>query len=168
MAAAAPACAPGGSQAGRSIRVDTWLLRDTGGVGEVRQLNTNRRARRWLAVAVGGVALSGLVACSSAAGGGATGSSCGTTRTGANVPVVIKVAKGTVDCTTVMHVEQGYAAMIKDGAVPGNGGGAPVIVDGWTCQGYPTPQVLQTGDASECHTASAEVVAILQLPSTGS
>jgi hypothetical protein len=49
-----------------------------------------------------------------------------------------------------------------------NGGGAPVTVDGWTCEAYPTPQVLRTGDASECHTASAEVVAVLSLPSASS
>jgi hypothetical protein len=138
-------------------------------VGEVRQVRTNRPAYRWLAVALGGVALFGLAACSSAASAaGAPGSACGATRTGANVPVVIKVAKGSVDCGTVMRVEQGYATMIKHGDVIGNGGGAPVSVDGWTCQGYPTPQVLRTGDASECHTSSAEVVAVLTLASTGS
>jgi len=125
--------------------------------------------RRWLAVAAGGCVLLGVAACSSATStGGATGSSCGTTRTGVNVPVVIKVMKGTVDCATAMQVEQSYATMIKDNEVHGNGGGAPVTVDGWTCQGYPTPQVLKTGDASECHTASAEVVAVLALSSTGS
>jgi hypothetical protein len=43
-----------------------------------------------------------------------------------------------------------------------------VTVDGWTCEAYPTPQVLRTGDASECHTASAEVVAVLSLPSASS
>jgi hypothetical protein len=142
---------------------------------KMRQLRTNRPARlfateRWVAaLIVGGCGLLALAACSSAQStAGATGSSCGTTRTGANVPVVIKVAKGTVDCPTVLRVEDSYAMMIKDGDVRGNGGGAPVAVDGWTCQGYPTPQVLRTGDASECHTASAEVVAVLSLPSTGS
>jgi hypothetical protein len=65
-----------------------------------------------------------------------------------------------------MNVEQRYAVMIRNGDVRGNGGGAPVTVDGWTCQGFPTPQVLRTGNASECHTASAKVVAVLVLPST--
>jgi hypothetical protein len=135
----------------------------------MRQLRTNRPAARWVAALIlAGSGLLGLAACSSGQSAGATGSSCGTTRTGANVPVVIKVAKGTVDCPTVLRVEDSYAMMIKDGDVRGNGGGAPVAVDGWTCQGYPTPQVLRTGDASECHTASAEVVAVLPLPSTGS
>lgn len=134
-------------------------------------MRTDRSVRRWFAVAAGGVAgvaVSALAACSPAASAtGATGSVCGATRTDANVPVVIKVAKGSVDCPTVMRVEQGYATMIKDGEVAGNGGGAPVRVDGWTCQGYPTPRVLRTGDASECHTASAMVVAVLALSPTG-
>jgi hypothetical protein len=165
--------APGG---GVSIRVDIWLGVDTGGDWErVRQVRTNRPAgcwlavarHRWLAVAVGGAALLSMAACSPGTSNSGTGSTCGTTRTGVNVPVVIKVTKGTVDCATAMHVEQSYAAMIKDNQVQGNGGGAPVTVDGWTCQGYPTPQVLRTGDASECHSGSSEVVAVLALSSTG-
>jgi hypothetical protein len=126
---------------------------------------------RWLAVPVAVAGLAGLVAAcstsSSTASGGASGPSCGSTRTGANVPVVIKVAKGDVDCGTALRVENSYAALVKDGKVRGNGGGAPAKVNGWTCQGYPTPEVLRTGDASECHTASAEVVAVLALPSSG-
>lgn len=142
-----------------------------GDFGKVRALRTKRAAARLLAVAACGFSLAGLVACSSVASGGAAGgagSSCGNTRTGVNVPVVIMVTKGSVDCAAVMRVEHDYAAMIKQNDVHGNGGGAPVNVDGWTCQGYPTPQVLKTGDASECHTASAEVVAELALSSTGS
>jgi len=121
--------------------------------------------------------------CSSAASGasgapGATGSAipsayatpsgqvCGTTRTGANVPVIIKVTTGSVSCATALGIENSYAAMIKQGDLKGNGGGAPLTVSGWTCQGYPTPHVLQTGTTSECHTASAEVVAVLDLPSS--
>jgi hypothetical protein len=138
----------------------------------MRQLRTGRARRRWVAaVPVAGLAAVtlGLGACSSGQpAAGATGTSCGTTRTGANVPVEIKVAKGSVDCGTVMRVESSYAAMIEGGDVRGNGGGAPITVGGWICQGYPTPQVLRTGDASECHTASAEVVAVLALPSSGS
>jgi hypothetical protein len=61
------------------------------------------------------------------------------------------------------NVERDYAAMIADGRVQGNGG-APVTVDGWTCQGYATPATLRTGVASECHTASAEVAAVLSSP----
>lgn len=134
----------------------------------MRQVRTNRPERRWVAAVAAGSAVLALAACSSGGtAGGATGSSCGTTRTGANVPVVIKVTKGTVDCAAVMRVEHSYAGLIAKGDLHGNGGGAPVRVDGWTCQGYPTPRVLQTGDASECHTATAEVVAVLALPSSG-
>jgi hypothetical protein len=81
------------------------------------------------------------------------------------VPVQIDVAKGTVSCGTVLRVERDYSTMARDGDLRGNGGGAPVTVDGWTCEGYATPEALRTGDASECHTASAEVVAVLALPS---
>jgi hypothetical protein len=136
--------------------------------------------RRWWAGAVAGAAAVGLAAglvvvgCSSggsgASSGGsavAAGGSCGTTRTAANVLVTIKVTKGTVDCATALGVERGYATMIRKGDVPGNGGGAPVTVAGWTCDGYPTPEVLSTGDASACHTANAEVVAELVAPSLG-
>ncbi len=133
-----------------------------------RANRANRVGRRWGAAAVAaGAGLLAVVACSSQSAASTAGSACGATRTGANVPVVIKVVKGTVDCGTAMRVEADYAAMMKSGDVRGNGGGAPVSVDGWTCQGYPTPQVLRTGAASECHTASAEVVAVLALSSTG-
>jgi hypothetical protein len=110
---------------------------------------------------------SGLLAgCASAAAAGAgPGASCGTTRTAANVPVIIKVVKGTVNCGTALRVEQEYAAAIRAGQVPGNGGGAPVAVSGWTCQGYPTPEVLSTGNASQCHTSSSAIVAVLPVPS---
>ena len=111
-----------------------------------------------------------LAGCSSATAtpGAAVGTTCGSTQTGTGVPVVIKVAKGTVDCGLAMQVENEYAAKIKSGQIQGNGGGAPVKLNGWTCQGFNTPQVLSTGDASQCHTASAEILAMLQLPSPGS
>jgi hypothetical protein len=109
----------------------------------------------------------GVVACSSAAPvpAGAAGTSCGTTKTAAGVPVTIDVAKGTVNCATVLRVEAGYAAAIEDGELRGNGGGAPVTVDGWSCASYSAVQAERTGDASECHTANAEVVAVLSLSS---
>jgi hypothetical protein len=110
-----------------------------------------------------------LAGCGSATAAGAgPGASCGTTHTAANVPVVIKVAKGTVNCGTALQVENVYAAKIRDGQVQGNGGGAPVAVNGWTCQGYPTPEVLSTGNASQCHTASAAIVAVLAIPTPAS
>jgi hypothetical protein len=105
-----------------------------------------------------------VTGCSSAPPTAGAGATCGSTHTAAGVPVIIKVAKGPVDCTTAMHVENEYAAKIKAGQVPGNGGGAPVVVSGWTCQGYNTPQVLSTGNASQCHTGSASILAVLPVP----
>jgi hypothetical protein len=49
--------------------------------------------------------------------------------------------------------------------VRGNGGGAPVTVSGWTCQGYSTPEVLSTGNASRCRNGDTEIVAVLAVPS---
>ena len=120
-----------------------------------------------LALLVTGAGL--LAGCGSATAAGAgPGASCGTTRTAADVTVIIKVAKGTVDCSTALRVENEYAAKIRAGQVPGNGGGAPVAVSGWTCQGYPTPEVLSTGDASQCHTSTAAIVAVLPVPTPAS
>jgi len=117
------------------------------------------------AVLVAGCCTGLLAGCSSpGAGAVRAGATCGTTRTAANVPVVIKVAKGTVACGTAMQVEDEYAAKIRAGQVQGNGGGAPVTVSGWTCQGYATPEVLSTGNASQCHTSSAAILAVLPVP----
>ena len=107
-----------------------------------------------------------LAGCTAASGAG-PGASCGTTHTAADVPVIIKVSKGTVNCAAALQVENEYAAKIRDGQVRGNGGGAPVAVSGWTCQGYPTPEVLSTGNASQCHTGSAAIVAVLPVPAPG-
>jgi hypothetical protein len=104
------------------------------------------------------------------------GTECGIARTVINTPVVIKVAKGAVACTAAVSVENDYTAALKRDLTSkhpteGNGGGAPVSIDGWTCQGYPTPEVLKDGVTSECHTASADVIAVLNLsasPSAGS
>ena len=125
-------------------------------------LEGGRAARMtgWLALLAGGAGL--LAGCGSAPTAGAgPGTSCGTTRTAADVAVIIKVTKGTVDCGTALRVENEYAAKIRAGQVLGNGGGAPVAVSGWTCQGYPTPEVLSTGTASQCHTSRAAIVAVL-------
>jgi hypothetical protein len=127
-----------------------------------------RRLRGRIGCALG---FAGLVACCtgvlagcSSAQGASSQASCGTTQTGAGVQVVIKVEKGNVDCGTALNVENQYAAMIRAGDVKGNGGGAPVSVSGWTCQGNPTPELLRTGDASQCHSGSAEIVAVLPSP----
>jgi hypothetical protein len=116
----------------------------------------------------GGSAL--LAGCSSggpgagASGVSGVGATCGTTRTAANVPVVIMVARGTVNCGTALKVEEEYAAKIRAGQVGGTGGGAPVTVSGWTCQGYNTPVMLSTGHASQCHTSTATILAVLPVP----
>ncbi len=120
---------------------------------------------RLLACCAGLACCAALVAgCSSAPPVARAGTTCGTTRTAANVPVLIKVAKGSVNCGTAMQVENEYAAKVRSGQVQGNGGGAPVVVSGWTCQGYNTPEVLSTGNASQCHTGTAAILAVLPVP----
>jgi hypothetical protein len=123
-------------------------------------------ARRTFAVLCGlGVSLLGACLVAGCSSGPATaGATCGNTRSAAGVPVVIKVARGSVSCRTALSVENAYTARIKDGQVRGNGGGAPVTVSGWTCQGYATPEVLSTGNASQCHTGSAAILAVLPVP----
>jgi hypothetical protein len=128
------------------------------------------KAARGLGWAAAGVALlaggtAGLAACAAGGQGAGVGATCGVTRTAANVPVIIKVAKGTVNCGMALQVENEYAAKIKAGQVWGNGGGAPIAVSGWICQGYSTPEMLTTGNASRCHTSTAAILAVLPLPS---
>jgi hypothetical protein len=87
---------------------------------------------------------------------------CGTGRTAANVPVEIEVYRGQVACSAALQVEASYAKAIVDGKAPGNGGGGPVTVEGWTCQGLATPQLLKTGETSKCAKDGREIVAILK------
>jgi hypothetical protein len=138
-------------------------------LGQVEREGVRRAAQiaGLLVLLAGGAGL--LAGCASAAAADSgPGASCGTTRTAANVPVIIKVAKGSVNCGTALRVENEYAAQIRAGHVPGNGGGAPVTVSGWTCQGYPTPEVLSTGNTSQCHTSSSAIVAVLPVPTPAS
>lgn len=88
---------------------------------------------------------------------------CGTTRTAVNVPVIIEVEKGAAACSLAMRIQDAYTAEVRAGRVQGNGGGAPVQVDGWTCQGEDTPTIVQTGEASQCHRGGTEIVAVLNL-----
>ncbi len=90
--------------------------------------------------------------------------SCGTTKTAANVPVRIEVQHGRETCKAAMSVERHYASAILAGQAPGNGGGGPVNVGGWTCQGFATPVVLRTGNASKCVKGANEILAILPAP----
>jgi len=92
----------------------------------------------------------------------ATVTSCGNARTAANVPVLVEISRGSVTCGTAFAIERGYARAIRLGLAPGNGGGGPVKVRGWTCQGFATPVVLQTGKASKCVRDGSEILEILR------
>ncbi len=114
--------------------------------------------------------IAGTVAgCSRSASGGhpAGGSSpayvasCGSAKTAADVPVQVKIARGHASCSTAKAVEAAYATAIRSGQAPGNGGGGPVKVKGWTCQGFATPVVLHTGKASKCVRDGEEILEIL-------
>jgi len=117
-----------------------------------------------LAVVVVAAALA-LGGCGGAKSNAASIQDCGTSRTAANVPVEVKVYRGTVSCAAAMAVEKDYAKAIRAGDAPGNGGGGPVTVSGWTCQGLTTPQVLKTGDTSKCDKKGTEIVEVLKTPS---
>ena len=92
---------------------------------------------------------------------------CGSVRTAAGVPVDVDVT-GPVPCRDAMTVEREYTHALASGKVPGNGGGAPVRIHGWVCQGYDTPQVLATGRASACRMHGMQILAVLVLPSPSS
>jgi hypothetical protein len=116
----------------------------------------------WVLVTLCGLGACLVTGCSS--GPATAGANCGSARTAAGVPVVITVAKGSVNCKTAIRVEHEYAARVRDGQVRGNGGGAPVVVSGWTCQGYDTPEVLRTGNASQCRSGGNAIMAVLAVP----
>ncbi len=105
-------------------------------------------------------------ASSAAPSASAAGRTCGTLYTAGHVPVKIEVPDGAVGCALALRVQADYTRKLTAGEAPGNGGGGPVPVDGWTCQGYPTPQVLQTGRVSECHRGSIKFFAVLPSPAT--
>jgi hypothetical protein len=116
-------------------------------------------------VAVLAVCALALAGCGSAKPKAATVQDCGPGRTAANVPVEVEVYRGTVSCSMAMTIEKSYAKAIVDGDAPGNGGGGPVTVSGWTCQGFSTPQLLKTGDASKCARKGTEILEILKTSS---
>lgn len=98
-------------------------------------------------------------------GGSSAAVHCGSGHTAAGVKVEIEVTHGSVACRIALVVERGYANAFTSGKVAGNGGGAPVHVRGWVCQGFNTPQVLSTGRTSACHKGGAEIMAVLPSPS---
>ena len=138
-----------------------------------RALASERLTAPASAITVAALLVAALTGCSSpgssTAGGKTDGAAshtvtCGTTRTAANVPVNIQIARGQVACTLALTVERDYAKAILSGQVPGTGGGAPVHVQGWTCQGFATPVVLRTGQASKCVDGGSEILAVLPNP----
>ncbi len=127
---------------------------------------TARRGLGMVGVALG---LGVLAGCGTSAAGTPNASqTCGRTRTGVNVPVIIKISAGPVSCATALRVENSYAAVVRTGQIRGNGGGAPVTVSGWSCRGFPTTEVLKAGQTSACRSGGAEILAILPPPSTAS
>jgi len=89
---------------------------------------------------------------------------CGQGKTAADVPVNIEVTRGQVSCAAALAVMKAYAKAVQEGQAPGNGGGGPVKVNGWTCEGFDTPTVLKTGDASKCARDGSEIMAVLPNP----
>ena len=126
--------------------------------------------RAALPAAAAGLGIGLLAACGTpnVANTSSASRTCGTSRTAANVPVIIQVSRGPVSCATALRVESSYSALIQAGKVRGNGGGSPVKVSGWTCQGFPTPEVLKTGVTSACRANGTEVFEILPPPSATS
>ncbi len=114
-------------------------------------------------IALGSLALTGCGG--SAKPKAASVQDCGSSRTAANVPVEVEIYRGTVACSMALTIEKSYAQAIVAGKAPGNGGGGPVTVSGWICQGFSTPQLLKTGDASKCAKKGTEILEILKTPS---
>ncbi|HEX5190635.1 MAG TPA: hypothetical protein VFW16_13895 [Streptosporangiaceae bacterium] len=136
-----------------------------------------RRASGHARAAIGRSAWLVALLMAAAAGCGGPGSppatrtsviACGTAKTAANVPVKVLVAKGHLACTRARAVVQAYAKAIRSGQAPGNGGGGPVSIKGWTCQGFATPVVLQTGKAARCARHGVEILEILPPPASPS
>ena len=129
-----------------------------------------RRTPRGGLRAIGSLSLTvvalGSLTMPAACGGSAPAASkvtdCGPSRTAANVPVEVEVKDGSVACGEAMTIEKSYAKAIVAGHVPGNGGGAPIAISGWTCQGFSTPEVLKTGNASRCARKGTEILEVLK------
>jgi hypothetical protein len=106
-------------------------------------------------------------AAGGSAGAGRPATRCGMVRTAAGVPVDVEVV-GQASCHGALAVERDYSRALASGKVPGNGGGAPVNIRGWVCQGYDTPEVLATGRASACRKHGMRILAVLPSPSSPS
>jgi hypothetical protein len=131
-----------------------------------RRAGTSQRLAASLSLAVVVIAAAVVLGgCGGTKSNAASIQDCGAGQTAAKVPVEVKIYRGTVSCTAALAVEKSYAKAIEDGDAPGNGGGGPVTVSGWTCQGFTTPQVLKTGDTSKCTRKGTEIVEVLKTPS---
>jgi hypothetical protein len=64
-----------------------------------------------------------------------------------------------------MKIERDDTAALASGHAPGNGGGGPVSIKGWVCEGFDTPEILRTGDTSKCSKGPSEILAVLAMPS---
>lgn len=91
---------------------------------------------------------------------------CGTAKTAAAVPVRVEIVRGHLDCARARAIVRAYADAVRSGLAPGNGGGGPVTVQGWTCQGFATPIVLRTGKTSKCVRSGVEILEVLPPPSS--
>ena len=124
----------------------------------------SRRSRLAAASSMLAILTLGTLAGCSSGGGSASAMKCGIGHTAAGVPVTIDLVHGQVACHVAMSVEQAYSREVASGKVSGNGGGAPVKIQGWVCQGFNTPQVLATGHASACKKDGQEILATLPSP----
>lgn len=86
---------------------------------------------------------------------------CGSAKTPANVPVKVEIVRGSVACPAALAVEHAYTAAVAAGRAPGNGGGGPVQISGWQCEGFATPVMLKTGDVSKCLKDGTEIMTVL-------
>jgi hypothetical protein len=132
----------------------------------VRQvLRDGRRLSAPLCLTLAAASAVVLAGCGHSSPSAAVVKNCGASRTAANVPIDVLIERGQVACSAALAVEKGYAKAIVEGKAPGAGGGGPVPVNGWTCQGYPTPEVLKTGKTSRCVKHGAEILAVLKTSS---
>jgi hypothetical protein len=83
------------------------------------------------------------------------GAECGTVTTAAGLPATARIVRGTLACATVTRVFTDYYTALARGQAPGNGGGGPVPVDGWTCQSAPA----QAAPVSTCDNNGSEITA---------
>jgi hypothetical protein len=80
------------------------------------------------------------------------GSGCGTVKSASDVSGTVMVRRGQVDCAAMRQVLTVYYGDLASGRAPGNGGGGPVVVQGWRCVSGPA-----TAPGTTCTKATALV-----------